>query len=69
MNLSTVLLYLSLHNDDGEHCVTYVFPLNWPVWSLGEGQGPEELEKPIDTPPLSILLIEKPESATVPVGE
>ncbi|KAM9335000.1 myosin-binding protein C, slow-type isoform 5-T5 [Symphorus nematophorus] len=38
------------------------------VWSLGEGQAPEELEKPIDTPPLSILLIEKPQSATVSVG-
>ncbi|XP_028306010.1 myosin-binding protein C, slow-type isoform X9 [Gouania willdenowi] len=38
------------------------------VWSLGEGQAPEELEKPIDTPPLSTLLIEKPESRTVQVG-
>ncbi|XP_030295348.1 myosin-binding protein C, slow-type isoform X12 [Sparus aurata] len=38
------------------------------VWSLGEGQAPEDLEKPIDTPPLSTLLIEKPSSATVPVG-
>ncbi|XP_071358505.1 myosin-binding protein C, slow-type isoform X2 [Trachinotus anak] len=38
------------------------------VWSLGEGQAPEELEKPIDTPPLSILLIEKPQSGTVTVG-
>ncbi|XP_053200139.1 myosin-binding protein C, slow-type [Scomber japonicus] len=38
------------------------------VWSLGEGQAPEDLEKPIDQPPLSILLIEKPESATVPLG-
>lgn len=39
------------------------------VWSLGEGQGPEELDKPIETPPLSTLLIEKPQSATVSVGE
>ncbi|XP_051248778.1 myosin-binding protein C, slow-type isoform X1 [Dicentrarchus labrax] len=38
------------------------------VWSLGEGQGPEELDKPIDTPPLSTLLIESPQSATVTVG-
>uniref|UniRef100_A0A4W6FGM9 Myosin binding protein C1 n=1 Tax=Lates calcarifer TaxID=8187 RepID=A0A4W6FGM9_LATCA len=38
------------------------------VWSLGEGQAPEELDKPIDTPPLSILLIEKPQSGTVAVG-
>ncbi|KAJ0012569.1 hypothetical protein NQD34_016903 [Periophthalmus magnuspinnatus] len=38
------------------------------VWSLGDGQAPEELEKPIDTPPLSTLLIEKPQSGTVPVG-
>lgn len=41
----------------------------WAVWSLGEGQPPEELDKPIDTPPLSTLLIEKPQSATVAVGE
>lgn len=46
-----------------------VFRLNQPVWSLGEGQAPEELDKPIETPPLSILLIEKPQSATVSVGE
>lgn len=45
------------------------FLLNQPVWSLGEGQAPEELDKPIETPPLSILLIEKPQSATVSVGE
>lgn len=50
-------------------CVMCVSPPNWPVWSLGEGQPPEELEKPIDTPPLSILLMEKPQSATVTVGE
>lgn len=46
-----------------------VFLLNQLVWSLGEGQAPEELDKPIETPPLSILLIEKPQSATVSVGE
>lgn len=38
------------------------------VWSLGEGQAPEELDKPIDNPPLSTLLIESPQSATVSVG-
>ncbi|XP_033470120.1 myosin-binding protein C, slow-type isoform X3 [Epinephelus lanceolatus] len=38
------------------------------VWSLGEGQGPEELEKPIDTPPRSTLLIESPQSASIFVG-
>lgn len=38
------------------------------VWSLGEGQAPEELEKPVDNPPLSILLIEKPQSGTVQLG-
>ncbi|KAG8005569.1 Myosin-binding protein C, partial [Nibea albiflora] len=38
------------------------------VWSLGDGQAPEDLEKPIDTPPLSTLLIEKPQSATIHVG-
>lgn len=46
-----------------------VFHLNQPVWSLGEGQAPEELDKPIETPPLSTLLIEQPQSATVSVGE
>ncbi|XP_062239227.1 myosin-binding protein C, slow-type isoform X4 [Platichthys flesus] len=38
------------------------------VWSLGEGQNPDELDKPINTPPLSILLIEKPQGGTIPVG-
>ncbi|XP_060929879.1 myosin-binding protein C, slow-type [Limanda limanda] len=38
------------------------------VWSLGEGLNPDELDKPIDTPPLSILLIEKPQGGTIPVG-
>lgn len=38
------------------------------VWSLGEGQPPEDLDKPVDTPPLSTLLIERPQSGTVSVG-
>ncbi|XP_062338553.1 myosin-binding protein C, slow-type isoform X7 [Osmerus eperlanus] len=39
------------------------------VWSLGEGQLPEDLDKPIDTPPLSTLLIEKPQGGSITVGE
>ncbi|XP_015231530.1 PREDICTED: myosin-binding protein C, slow-type isoform X10 [Cyprinodon variegatus] len=39
-----------------------------PVWSLGEGQNPEDVDKPIDNPPLSTLLIESPQSGTVTVG-
>lgn len=43
---------------------------DWPVWSLGDGQLPEDLDKPIETPPLSTLLIEKPEPASsISVGE
>ncbi|KAM4712264.1 myosin-binding protein C, slow-type isoform 3-T3 [Anableps anableps] len=38
------------------------------VWSLGEGQAPEDVDKPVDNPPLSTLLIEKPQSGTVTVG-
>ncbi|XP_056434848.1 myosin-binding protein C, slow-type isoform X6 [Gadus chalcogrammus] len=38
------------------------------VWSLGEGQGPEDLDKPIDTPPLSTLLIERPQGGSVDLG-
>ncbi|KAJ4924876.1 hypothetical protein JOQ06_003826 [Pogonophryne albipinna] len=38
------------------------------VWSLGDGQGPDDLEKPIDSPPRSTLLIESPQSATILVG-
>ncbi|RVE56624.1 hypothetical protein OJAV_G00223390 [Oryzias javanicus] len=38
------------------------------VWSLGEGQPPEDVDKPVDNPPLSTLLIERPQSGTVPVG-
>ncbi|XP_067283437.1 myosin-binding protein C, slow-type isoform X3 [Pseudorasbora parva] len=38
------------------------------VWSLGDGQPPEDIDKQIDTPPLSILLIEKPQSGSITVG-
>ncbi|XP_036066208.1 myosin-binding protein C, slow-type isoform X4 [Oryzias melastigma] len=38
------------------------------VWSLGEGQPPEDVDKPVDNPPLSTLLIESPQSGTVAVG-
>ncbi|XP_036373540.1 myosin-binding protein C, slow-type-like isoform X3 [Megalops cyprinoides] len=39
------------------------------VWSLGEGQPPEELEKPPETnTQLSTLLIEKPQSGSISVG-
>ncbi|XP_061920774.1 myosin-binding protein C, slow-type isoform X3 [Entelurus aequoreus] len=38
------------------------------VWSLGESQAPEELDKPIDNPPQSTLLMEMPKSGTVVVG-
>ncbi|KAF7229275.1 myosin-binding protein C, slow-type isoform X3 [Nothobranchius furzeri] len=38
------------------------------VWSLGEGQAPEDVDKPIDNPPLSTLLIVKPQSGAVSVG-
>ncbi|XP_005740838.1 myosin-binding protein C, slow-type isoform X1 [Pundamilia nyererei] len=38
------------------------------VWSLGEGQAPDELDKPVDNPPLSTLLIERPLSGAVTVG-
>ncbi|CDQ64306.1 unnamed protein product [Oncorhynchus mykiss] len=39
------------------------------VWSLGEGQAPEDLDKPVDTPPLSSLLIERPQGGSITVGE
>ncbi|XP_043092680.1 myosin-binding protein C, slow-type isoform X12 [Puntigrus tetrazona] len=38
------------------------------VWSLGDGQPPEEIDKQIETPPLSTLLIEKPQSGSINVG-
>ncbi|KAM4523454.1 myosin-binding protein C, slow-type [Fundulus diaphanus] len=38
------------------------------VWSLGDGQNPEDVDKPINNPPLSTLLIESPQSGTVTVG-
>uniref|UniRef100_A0A6Q2YF27 Myosin-binding protein C, slow-type n=1 Tax=Esox lucius TaxID=8010 RepID=A0A6Q2YF27_ESOLU len=43
--------------------------IDLPMWSLGEGMAPEDLDKPIDTPPLSSLLIEKPQSGSIHVGE
>ncbi|XP_052348285.1 myosin-binding protein C, slow-type-like isoform X4 [Oncorhynchus keta] len=39
-----------------------------PMWSLGEGQAPEDLDKPVDTPPLSSLLIERPQGGSITVG-
>lgn len=68
-NSSTVLLHPSLNSDSRELCVIESLSVKSSVWSLGEGQAPEELDKPIETPPLSTLLIEKPQSATVSVGE
>lgn len=70
-NSSVVLLHLSWKGDSCELCVIKSLEFLWKpsVWSLGEGQPPEELDKPIETPPLSTLLIEKPQSATVSVGE
>uniref|UniRef100_A0A672NKK5 Myosin-binding protein C, slow-type n=1 Tax=Sinocyclocheilus grahami TaxID=75366 RepID=A0A672NKK5_SINGR len=38
------------------------------LWSLGDGQPPEEIDKQIETPPLSTLLIEKPQSGSINVG-
>ena len=62
-------LHLSLNSDRRELCVIESLSVESLVWSLGEGQPPEELDKPIETPPLSTLLIEKPQSAAVSVGE
>ncbi|KAJ8381939.1 hypothetical protein SKAU_G00027170 [Synaphobranchus kaupii] len=39
------------------------------VWSLGEGQPLEELEKQSQNTQLSILLIEKPQSGSISVGQ
>ncbi|XP_041935474.1 myosin-binding protein C, slow-type isoform X5 [Alosa sapidissima] len=39
------------------------------VWSLGEGQPPEDLDKSIEPPPLSTLLIERPETSSISVGD
>ncbi len=50
-------------------CSKCVLSPNWSVWSLGDGQAPEEIDKQIDTQPLSILLIEKPQSASINVGQ
>uniref|UniRef100_A0A8C8CY32 Myosin binding protein C, slow type n=1 Tax=Oncorhynchus tshawytscha TaxID=74940 RepID=A0A8C8CY32_ONCTS len=33
------------------------------------GQAPEDLDKPVDTPPLSSLLIERPQGGSITVGE
>lgn len=42
---------------------------NWSVWSLGDGQPPEEIDKQTENPPLSTLLIEKPQSGSITVGQ
>ncbi|XP_056093315.1 myosin-binding protein C, slow-type isoform X11 [Rhinichthys klamathensis goyatoka] len=38
------------------------------VWSLGDGLPPEDIDKQIDTPPLSTLLIERPQGGSITVG-
>ncbi|XP_057179460.1 myosin-binding protein C, slow-type isoform X2 [Triplophysa rosa] len=38
------------------------------VWSLGDGQPPEDMDKQVDSPPLSTLLIEKPQGGSITVG-
>lgn len=50
-------------------CVFHVCVTPKTVWSLGEGQALDDLDKPIDTPPLSVLLTEKPQSGSVTVGK
>uniref|UniRef100_A0A8C1J816 Myosin-binding protein C, slow-type n=1 Tax=Cyprinus carpio TaxID=7962 RepID=A0A8C1J816_CYPCA len=49
-------------------CGKCVLSPNWSVWSLGDGQPSEEIEKQNDTPPLSTLLIERPQSGSINVG-
>uniref|UniRef100_A0A673KKW7 Myosin-binding protein C, slow-type n=1 Tax=Sinocyclocheilus rhinocerous TaxID=307959 RepID=A0A673KKW7_9TELE len=49
-------------------CGKCVLSPNWSVWSLGDGQPPEEIDKQIETLPLSTLLIEKPQSGSINVG-
>ncbi|XP_017571840.1 myosin-binding protein C, slow-type isoform X7 [Pygocentrus nattereri] len=39
-----------------------------PVWSLGDGQPPEDIDKQVENPPLSTLLIEKPQGGSISVG-
>ncbi|XP_073694903.1 myosin-binding protein C, slow-type isoform X5 [Garra rufa] len=38
------------------------------VWSMEDGQPPEEIDKQVDSPPLSTLLIEQPQSGSINVG-
>ncbi|XP_071057825.1 myosin-binding protein C, slow-type isoform X20 [Pseudochaenichthys georgianus] len=54
--------------DDDAAVATTPSPTPHAVWSLGDGQGADDLEKPIDSPPRSTLLIESPQSATILVG-
>uniref|UniRef100_A0A673IMV2 Myosin binding protein C, slow type n=1 Tax=Sinocyclocheilus rhinocerous TaxID=307959 RepID=A0A673IMV2_9TELE len=49
-------------------CGKCVLSPNWSVWSLGDGQPAEEIEKQTETPPLSTLLIEMPQSGSINVG-
>uniref|UniRef100_A0A8C1J6S5 Myosin-binding protein C, slow-type n=1 Tax=Cyprinus carpio TaxID=7962 RepID=A0A8C1J6S5_CYPCA len=55
-------------NGTGIWCGKCVLSPNWSVWSLGDGQPSEEIEKQNDTPPLSTLLIERPQSGSINVG-
>lgn len=50
-------------------CGKCVLSPNWSVWSLGDGQASEETDKQIETQPLSTLLIERPQSTSISVGQ
>ncbi len=50
-------------------CGKCVLSPNWSVWSLGDGQASEEIDKQIDTQPHSTLLTERPQTASINVGQ
>uniref|UniRef100_A0A8C9T7X9 Myosin-binding protein C, slow-type n=1 Tax=Scleropages formosus TaxID=113540 RepID=A0A8C9T7X9_SCLFO len=71
---AAIVAIIANNNAVAKHCPASQGKTPWnscaypSVWSLGDGQPPEDLEKPVENPPLSILLIEKPLSGSISVG-
>uniref|UniRef100_A0A3P9KR83 Myosin-binding protein C, slow-type n=1 Tax=Oryzias latipes TaxID=8090 RepID=A0A3P9KR83_ORYLA len=67
-NFKLTMFFFSTEDGISTKKLSIDLPSKKQLWSLGDGQPPEDVDKPVDNPPLSTLLIERPQSGTVAVG-
>uniref|UniRef100_A0A3P9J7T5 Myosin-binding protein C, slow-type n=1 Tax=Oryzias latipes TaxID=8090 RepID=A0A3P9J7T5_ORYLA len=67
-NFQLTMFFFSTEDGISTKKLSIDLPSKKHLWSLGDGQPPEDVDKPVDNPPLSTLLIERPQSGTVAVG-